>query len=158
MERRPKDPALGRRMRTRREALGLTQDQLAQRVNVKASAISKYEAGRPPSEPRTLVNLARSLGARLEWLLTGEEPIPAESAARESGRRPGRPVAGRDLQGHVGLLADIRTTMEDLVTRVRSLEERLRAGSLTTTSDQLPGRSKRRPSTRRKSANQGRAT
>jgi len=56
--------ALARLVIMRRAALGLTQEQLAGRMNTTASAISRIESGAHATNARTLMRLAGALQAR----------------------------------------------------------------------------------------------
>ena len=58
----------GQRIRRKREALGMTQDQLAQRVGCSQPAIKKIEAG---GNTRLLIEIAYALGTSAEWLKAG---------------------------------------------------------------------------------------
>mgnify|MGYP006304906299 CR=1 FL=1 len=62
----------GDRVAAAREALGLTQAQLARRLGVKASTVASWENDR--SEPRAnrLQMLAGIMGVSIMWLLNGE--------------------------------------------------------------------------------------
>lgn len=57
---------LGREIERRREALGMTQEQLARRSGMRQETISRIECGRANPTAGTLDALARALGARLE--------------------------------------------------------------------------------------------
>ncbi|MCZ7645254.1 MAG: helix-turn-helix domain-containing protein [Planctomycetota bacterium] len=66
---------IGARIRERRQALGLTQQGLADTLSVSRDAITKWEAG--SSKPyESLVPLAEVLGVTIDWLLTGKESVP----------------------------------------------------------------------------------
>ena len=69
---------LGTRLRSAREAAGITQDDLARMSGVKGPTIYRYEKGRI-SAPRADIALAlsESLGVTVRWLLTGELDAPA---------------------------------------------------------------------------------
>lgn len=56
--------ALARIVIMRRAALGLTQAELAARMDTTASAISRIESGQHATSARTLKKLAEALGAR----------------------------------------------------------------------------------------------
>src|SRR5262249_21666899 len=79
---------MGSRVSRRRQELGLTQGELANRIKVAVSAVSNYEAGRIPSDPRIFARLAAELGVQPNWLLTGEELDPNE--VRGASTRPVR--------------------------------------------------------------------
>ena len=93
VERRPKDPEVGRRIRRRRQELGLTQGELANTIKIAVSALSNYEAGRIPSDPRIFAKLAAELGVQANWLLTGQEPEPHEMRAAST-----RPLRAEAVQ------------------------------------------------------------
>lgn len=64
----------------RRGELGLTQQQLAQRMGTSHSAISRIESGQHPSKPDTLRRLAHALELRF---VIGFESGPAEKPVRQ---------------------------------------------------------------------------
>ena len=66
--------------RLRRER-GLTQAELAERINYSDKAVSKWERAESLPDVLTLINLAEQLGTDLNTLtgLTGEQPIPTET-------------------------------------------------------------------------------
>lgn len=55
------DQALGRRIRAHRQALGLTQTDLAQRIDVTYQQLMKYEHGESQVSPGRLVMIAEAL-------------------------------------------------------------------------------------------------
>jgi transcriptional regulator with XRE-family HTH domain len=73
---------LGARIRTARQAAGLSQSRLAELMGVTRSACSQWEAdtGTAPRRQR-LERLARLLGVSYSWLATGAEE--AHTALRE---------------------------------------------------------------------------
>ncbi len=60
---------MGQRLRTCREAAGLTQVQLGQRLGVSFQMIQKYEAGRSQLGLAHLSKLAEALGVPIAFLL-----------------------------------------------------------------------------------------
>ena len=66
--------AVGERIRTRRERLGLTQRDVANGLQVSAQAVSKWERGDNAPDIGVLVALSRLLGVSLDWLLGGHAP------------------------------------------------------------------------------------
>lgn len=72
--------ALGARVKERRLELGLTQEELSQKVGVGISTINKLET-RDNKSSQKASELADALGVSLEWLVAGVEPvkIPAYS-------------------------------------------------------------------------------
>jgi transcriptional regulator with XRE-family HTH domain len=79
---------MGMRLRAAREQRSLKQSELADMVGMRPHSLWRYEAGRAaPGTPR-LLKLARALGVRLEWLVSGEGPMATSS--------PPPPVSGKD--------------------------------------------------------------
>ncbi|WP_431688934.1 LexA family protein [Hahella sp. NBU794] len=79
------------RTKERRDALGLTQEDLAKAVGISQTAIHKLEEGRT-KKPRHIIELARALRCQPEWLLTGKDE-PTRSPAVE-GITLGPPIQG----------------------------------------------------------------
>lgn len=80
--RRPPDPAFGLRLRQVRKQRGLSQGNLGERVGVTAAAISTFEKGRIPGDPRVAAALAKELGVSFEWFLTGNIPDGGKAEAQ----------------------------------------------------------------------------
>ena len=57
----PVDSHVGRRLRARRRLLGLTQEKLAQAVNIRFQQIQKYESGANRISASRLWSLAKAL-------------------------------------------------------------------------------------------------
>jgi ribosome-binding protein aMBF1 (putative translation factor) len=72
--------ALARLVVMRRATLGLSQEQLAGRMNTTASAISRIESGQHATNARTLMRLAEALEARA---ILGFEYGPTAKPRRE---------------------------------------------------------------------------
>ncbi len=62
---------LGRRLRERREARGMTRDQLAARLGTSPCEVAMFEDGTKRIPPRHLIQAAEALGASLQWFLEG---------------------------------------------------------------------------------------
>lgn len=73
---------LNKVIRTRRQALGLTQEQLAQKLGVSAPAVNKWERNLNYPDVTLLPALARTLGVDLNTLLSFQEDLTAEEIAR----------------------------------------------------------------------------
>lgn len=71
---------LGARIAALRRGANLTQGELAQRLQVSASAIGMYEQGRREPSAEILVALSRIFGVTVDYLLTGR-PLPQEQTA-----------------------------------------------------------------------------
>lgn len=71
-----KDPeflkALGKRISQRRRSLGLTQEQVAEQMNVSIQMISNLEMGRKAIRPENLVKLSAVLQISTDYLLMGK--------------------------------------------------------------------------------------
>jgi HTH-type transcriptional regulator / antitoxin HipB len=86
-------------VRGRRQALGLSQEELADRANVSRQWISAFELGRPGSELRLILRLLEALELRLSV-----DPLDASQKER------GSPPAGIDLDA---LLEDHRESRRE---------------------------------------------
>lgn len=64
---------IGRRVRKRREALKLTQEQLAGEVGVTHQAISRVEGGHTSPSAELVIKLSQALGVTCDYLLTGSD-------------------------------------------------------------------------------------
>lgn len=67
---------LAERVAKRREQLGLSQKNLAEKIQVSQQSINKIESGQTRS-PRNLDKLAEALEVSPQWLLFGDKPAPA---------------------------------------------------------------------------------
>lgn len=76
-----KELTLGRRIQKLRRAQSLTQENLAERLDVTAQAVSKWENDLSCPDIMTLPQLCRELGVSIDTLLTGEtvEMAPVQS-------------------------------------------------------------------------------
>ena len=63
---------LGARIAALRREAGLSQAELASRLQVSPSALGMYEQGRREPSADTLVRLSRELGVTTDYLLTGK--------------------------------------------------------------------------------------
>lgn len=107
----------GDRLAAAREATGLTQKELAQRVGVKASTLRSWEEDL--SEPRAnrLSILAGILGVSLSWLLNGEgEGVSA----------PDEEAPAADVSAVLVEIRSIRAQMAQSSERLARLEKQLR--------------------------------
>ena len=62
---------MGNRIKELRKALGLTQQEFADRIGVKRGAIANYEIGRNASDTAVAL-ICREFGVSEHWLRTGE--------------------------------------------------------------------------------------
>lgn len=63
---------MGQRIEKCRNALGLSQEELADRANITQQTISTAERGTRGLRPENLVLVSRALGVSADYLLTGE--------------------------------------------------------------------------------------
>lgn len=70
-----KKQTIGQRIKELREAKGLTQSQLASKLDFTDKAISKWEKGDNEPDSETLVKLSKILNVTLDYLLTGETAL-----------------------------------------------------------------------------------
>lgn len=82
-------PPIATRLKEAREAVGLTQEELADRVGMRQTGIGSIESGES-RRPRRLLEIARAVGKSPEWLL-GQEPAakPSTSTLSNVARRIG---------------------------------------------------------------------
>lgn len=114
----PDAATFGDRVAAAREAAGMSPEQLARRMGVKARTLQNWE--NDLSEPRAnkLSMLSGLLNVSMIWLLTGEgEGVvgPAETG-----------TSSGDLRDAITELRSIRTDMKALAERAGHLEKRLR--------------------------------
>lgn len=63
---------LGTRIASLRQGFGLSQAELAKRLNISPSAIGMYEQGRRQPSVDTLIALSREFGVSLDYLVAGQ--------------------------------------------------------------------------------------
>ncbi len=82
---------LGRRVRKQRQLIGLTQQELAERIGVSTSFVGHVERGTRKASLETLVALSNALGVGVDYLLAGSlQNAPDEenpSVAMDPNRR-----------------------------------------------------------------------
>ena len=100
---------LGARIAALRRNAGLSQAELAQRLQISASAMGMYEQGRREPSAQILVSMAQALGVTTDYLLTGVPGPDQEetfnqmlltritSADRRLEGRPDRPFSRQEL-------------------------------------------------------------
>lgn len=72
----PSGNMLGRRIRARRDAIGLTQEKLARACGVSRAAVAQWESGVTRPSLDNLVKAADALSVWLSWLTTGDQSLP----------------------------------------------------------------------------------
>ena len=69
--------SIGNRIRISRENAGLTQEELAEKLNLSAQFISTIERGVAGASLATIIRLCEVLNVSAEWLLRGLEATPS---------------------------------------------------------------------------------
>ena len=69
--------SIGNRIRISRENAGLTQEELAEKLNLSAQFISTIERGGAGASLATIIRLCEVLNVSTEWLLRGLEATPS---------------------------------------------------------------------------------
>lgn len=102
---------MGERLKLIRKALGLTQEQLAQRLGVGKTALSMIETGRSRLSTRNKNILVQELNANPEWLDTGkgemfnaEQSLSSAFRLRGDGALPLQSVPLYSIEGTAGLV------------------------------------------------------
>lgn len=75
---------IGQKIKERRTALGLTQDYIANRLNVNPSHVSNIECGRANPSLTALVKIANILECSVDYFLSGEYTYTIDVAAQQS--------------------------------------------------------------------------
>jgi transcriptional regulator with XRE-family HTH domain len=73
-----KDFTVGERIRHKRKALGLSQEELAERMNVTAALISNYENDKVDIRSSVMRELAGILGTTVAYLMDGDPEIDTD--------------------------------------------------------------------------------
>lgn len=83
---------IGANIAALRRQRGMTQAELAERLNYTDKAVSKWERGDSIPDAVTLVQLAREFGVTLDELVSGEKPAAAQPSAVPDKKRANRSV------------------------------------------------------------------
>lgn len=78
----PVDVHVGKRVRHRRWLIGMTQQQLAEKVGIKFQQIQKYETGANRVSASRLWDIGEALGVPVAFFFEGLEEMPDSSAAQ----------------------------------------------------------------------------
>lgn len=98
---------IGTHVRARRNALGLSQIDLARELNVSHQHVSRIELGDATPSLEMLLKLSRKLGVSTDFLLTGEQTAPPDAA----GAIRAEPDISASAKRHlIGLLEELRTS------------------------------------------------
>jgi len=112
MTRKDPDSALPDRLRTARDAAGLTQAQVAQKLHVHRPTISEIEAGRRRVTASELTSFARLYGVSVEWLASGEKPSQVSEEVLVAARQLTK-LSRKDLDQLLSLLRTLRRAGAD---------------------------------------------
>ncbi|MGN0165887.1 MAG: helix-turn-helix domain-containing protein [Lachnospiraceae bacterium] len=63
---------IGQRITNRRKELGMTQEALAERVDLTTQFVSYAESGKRAMRPENLMKLSKALDVSVDYILTGE--------------------------------------------------------------------------------------
>ena len=113
-----KDLQLYGKIQARRKALGLSQEELAQRMGVSRQSVTKWETGLSAPDLDRLVELADTLGVSLDYLLRDQvelsdtsaetaDPVPVESPVEEKTERTPVPAPESSAARHIALAAGV---------------------------------------------------
>lgn len=98
-EGRATDIHVGQRLRQRRWMLGLTQQQVGDRVGIKFQQVQKYETGQNRVSASRLWDLAKALDVPVGYFYDGLGGAPVDNAAQDQGALEGGasdPMADRE--------------------------------------------------------------
>ena len=74
-----------------RKKAGMSQSQLAQKLNVGTSAVGMYEQGRRTPAIDILIQMAKLFGVSLDYLITGTETLNSTTGERGAVLQPSYP-------------------------------------------------------------------
>jgi predicted ATPase/transcriptional regulator with XRE-family HTH domain len=119
-------PTLGQRVHRLRVALGLSQQQLAERARLRQASISQIEHDRRvrPLSARTLIDLADALGVELEALVAGDpryEGLAGVASASVPSLPAGLPIPTSPLVGREAILSGLEALFRDDGSRLVTL-------------------------------------
>ena len=95
-ERHPVDVHVGRRVRQRRWMMGVTQQQLGERVGIKFQQIQKYETGMNRISASRLWDIAHALGTTVSFFFEGLEGAEGDDQAAQPASLPRDVMADRE--------------------------------------------------------------
>lgn len=76
MDKKSLNIAIGNRIKLARENMGLTQEELAEKIDLSTQFISTIERGVAGASLGTIINLCEVLNVSSEWLLCGKRAVP----------------------------------------------------------------------------------
>ena len=97
---------LGEKIYTLRKRAGLSQEALAEKLEVSRQAVSKWETDRALPEPETLVALSDCFRVSLDQLMRQDAPLEPQADPPAAPKAPRKPSRGRwlCLAGVLGLV------------------------------------------------------
>jgi len=107
---------MNERLKELRKILGLTQQEMADKIGVKRNTIATYESGKVDPSSRTIADICEKFDVRKEWLRTGEKPMLVELPPEDEATK----LASLLLKGYqgndemYGLILDIIRTYVSL--------------------------------------------
>lgn len=108
----------GDRLAGAREAAGLTQSDLADKLGVKTSTLRKWEDDLAEPRANRLQMLAGMLGVSLSWMMTGRGDGPEGPSDA--------PEISADVRAMLDEMRALRSQMSAAATQLATLEKRLR--------------------------------
>lgn len=87
------------RLKLLRKTLGLTQQEFADKINLKRVTVTAYEVGNQKLTDRPIADIVKTFGVNENWLRTGEGemfPVPANSSGDEFAKYAEQLMASND--------------------------------------------------------------
>ena len=91
------DVDMGKRVRKQRQLIGLTQQELAERIGVSTSFVGHVERGTRKASLETLVALSNALGVGVDYLLAGSLQSSPDEENPSGAMDPNRRLVIREL-------------------------------------------------------------
>ena len=91
------DVDMGKRVRKQRQLIGLTQQELAERIGVSTSFVGHVERGTRKASLETLVALSNALGVGVDYLLAGSLQSSPDEENPSGAMDPNRRLVIREI-------------------------------------------------------------
>ena len=88
---------MGKRVRKQRQLIGLTQQELAERIGVSTSFVGHVERGTRKASLETLVALSNALGVGVDYLLAGSLQSSPDEENPSGAMDPNRRLVIREI-------------------------------------------------------------
>lgn len=88
---------MGKRVRKQRQLIGLTQQELAERIGVSTSFVGHVERGTRKASLETLVALSNALGVGMDYLLAGSLQSSPDEENPSGAMDPNRRLVIREI-------------------------------------------------------------